>query len=186
MSYYQDGGTIIHLPASTHSVYSHAQPTPRMNYGTSSSSSGYHGTTTTTTTTTGGATSIDSGNLSLESQTALLEAGQLLLLSSNNNTSNINITSNNNAGGGGGGISNTTTTNNNNRRNKPDIGMVASLLSFLVWLRLLQTMFYQSALGNLEGWFLKEFLSILLVWIPSLMLTCFYFRSDDYQRRFRL
>jgi hypothetical protein len=69
-------------------------------------------------------------------------------------------------------------------RRKPDIGIVVSVISFLVWLRLFQTMFYQSVLGNLEG-FIKEFLFILLVWIPSITLTCFYFRSDDYQRRFR-
>jgi hypothetical protein len=71
-----------------------------------------------------------------------------------------------------------------NTRRKPDIGIVVSVISFMVWLRLFQTMFYQSVLGNLEG-FVKEFLFVLLVWIPSITLTCFYFRSDDYQRRFR-
>lgn len=70
-------------------------------------------------------------------------------------------------------------------RRKPDIGVIVSILSFLVWLRLFQAMFYSSALGNLEG-FVKELLMVLLVWIPSISLTCFYFRSDDYQQRFRL
>ena len=140
MSYYQDGGSIIHLPASTHAAYSHAPAhgtSTRMNYGT---------------TTMNGST--DSGNLSIESQASLLDAGEILLTPAQNN------------------------------RRKPDIGIIVSLLSFLVWLRLLQTMFYTSALGHLEG-FIKEFLCVLLVWIPSITLTCFYFRSDDYQRRFR-
>lgn len=140
MSYYQDGGSIIHLPASTHATYSHSQ------HGTSTRAN--YGTTTTMT------VSTDSGNLSIESQASLLEAGELLLTPAQTN------------------------------RRKPDIGIIVSLLSFLVWLRLLQTMFYTSALGHLEG-FIKEFLCVLLVWIPSITLTCFYFRSDDYQRRFR-
>ncbi|KAI2499097.1 hypothetical protein MHU86_11356 [Fragilaria crotonensis] len=106
----------------------------------------------------------DSDNLSQ------MEAGELLL--------NVPIapTSNNGSSISSNNINNSAS----HRRGKPDIAIVMSLLSFFVWLRLLQTMFYQSTLGQLDG-FVKDLLCLFLVWIPSVTLTCFYFRSDDYQ-----
>jgi hypothetical protein len=193
MSYHQIGGNIIHLPASTHTSYSgqghhghHEQHgtsaiastnTVRiMNYGTTTTT--MHSTTAlnnNTTTTTSTSTMTDSGNLSLlESHPSLLEAGELLM-------NPVPVVANNNNSGSSSSI------NAIHRRGKPDIAIFMSLLSFFVWLRLLQTMFYQSTLGQFGG-IVKELLCVLLVWIPSVTLTCFYFRSDDYhhqhQRRY--
>lgn len=67
---------------------------------------------------------------------------------------------------------------------KPDIGIILSIIAFIVWIRLFQAMFYNSVLGHLEG-FIRDIFVVLLVWIPSIMLTCFYYRSDFYQQRFR-
>ena len=202
MSYHQDGGSIIHLPASTHTAYSHLYRQQHgnstntssststtaariMNYGTTVNAihpatlmplniaaTTPNANTASTLPSTLTLTSImttspntNSGNLSMAQEShhnpSLMEAGELLLAApvvpvpgSNGNTSH--------------------------RRGKPDIAFIMSLLSFLVWLRLLQTMFYQSTLGQLGG-FVKELLCVFLVWIPSVTLTCFYFRSDDHQ-----
>mmetsp|Transcript_10798 Transcript_10798/g.15915 ORF Transcript_10798/g.15915 Transcript_10798/m.15915 type:complete len:268 (+) Transcript_10798:254-1057(+) len=67
---------------------------------------------------------------------------------------------------------------------KPDIGIILSFIAFIVWIRLFQTMFYNSVLGHLEGP-IRDIFMVLLVWIPSIMLTCFYYRSDYYQQRLR-
>lgn len=96
----------------------------------------------------------NSGNLSLESRDSLMEAGEML--------------------------TSTAPSSGTRRRHKADIVVVFSIISFLVWLRLFQAMFYSSVLGHLEG-FAKDLLFILLVWVPSIMLTCFYFRSDNNQ-----
>jgi hypothetical protein len=196
MSYHQIGGNIIHLPASTHTSYSgqghhghHEQHGTSaiastnsvriMNYGTTTttmhSTTALNSTTTTSTPIMMASTMTDSGNLSLlESHPSLLEAGELLM-------NPVPVVANNNNSGGSSSI------NASHRRGKPDIAIFLSLLSFFVWLRLLQTMFYQSTLGQFGG-IVKELLCVFLVWIPSVTLTCFYFRSDDYhhqhQRRY--
>ncbi len=110
-------------------------------------------------------TMTDSANLSqVESHLSLLEAGELLM--------NVPVPV----------VPNSGNISGSHLRSKPDIAIIMSLLSFLVWLRLLQTMFYQSSLGQLGG-FVKELLCVFLVWIPSVTLTFFYFRSDDYQHQ---
>jgi hypothetical protein len=79
----------------------------------------------------------------------------------------------------------TTVSTPTSRSRKPDIGILVSIISFIVWIRLFAAMFYNSGLSHLENEYVKETLFIALVWFPSFTLTFFYFRSEDYQRRFR-
>lgn len=198
MSYSQGGGSIIHLPGSTHVGYSsatrnsHASTTSTTrtlysSYGTVASlNRSSHGATTTP--------------LNRSSHGVVAASPVVNNYSSHGAITTAPLNNNYSAAAAGvvlthpdsGNLSVESRDSSSLReageivlRRKPDIGVIVSILSFLVWLRLFQAMFYSSALGNLEG-FVKELLMVLLVWIPSISLTCFYFRSDDYQQRFRL